>query len=101
MLEGVGYAVLGELALDVPLAVGHDVIVRRTALDDIILDNAAPAQAIVKAAAGDLYKVGYGDGGMLRVEGEHHRAEALGFNRAAHQPTFTSLKYRPPEAVMK
>ena len=46
MLERVVDAIFRKLALNMPITVRHDVIVRRTALNDIILNDAAPTQTI-------------------------------------------------------
>ena len=84
MLERVVDAIFRKLALNMPITVRHDVIVRRPALNDIILNDAAPTQTIIKTAACSFHKVCHGEGGIFRVQRKNHSTKIPGFNRAAH-----------------
>ena len=68
VLDGVGNAVLQELALDVPAGAAHAGALRVTALDHEAGNNAVEGQAVVKAVLDELLKVLAGDGGCAVVQ---------------------------------
>ena len=73
-----------------PVTVCHDVIVGGTALDHIVLDDAAPGQAVVETASGRVHKVFYRDRRKVGIQFKDHIPEAFRRDRAFHFPPLTS-----------
>ena len=89
MGDGIGDTVFFEFPFDMPVAVCHDVIVRGTTLDHIILDDAAPGQAVIEAASGRVHQVFYRDRRKVGVQFKDHIPEAFRRDRAFHLSPLT------------
>src|SRR5699024_4190868 len=68
VLDGVGHAVGGELALDLPAGAAGAVAQRAAALDHEPGDDPVEGQAVVKAGLDQFFKILAGDGGGLFIE---------------------------------
>lgn len=86
VFQGIVDSIGFKFSLDVPVAVRHDVVVRRTSLNHIIFHNSAPGQAIVKSTVDCIHEIFYRNGSFFREQVKDHVPKALRCNPAAHDP---------------
>ena len=83
--DGIGNSICLKLSLDMPLAVGHDIVIWGTRLDYIIPDNPAPGQTVVETAFCCTDEILRGDGSGFGEQVKDHIPKALCRNNAFHK----------------
>ena len=83
VFQGIIHTVFQKFPFDMPVALGHDIVGPGAALDHIVLHDPTPAEAVVEALVGKLFKRFHSDRRIFRIKLKNHGSKTLGLNCAA------------------